>query len=141
MADSIRRNPVPLGVPPPKAKKVHNSLSPIFKLFPTFVFCRLCRFSTYGSYIHKSVRPMLVFGRLKCRKLQIPSIKNNAKDDATGVIYIPGVCFGAFLPKHAFRAIYTQRGYLFACLYSMVFPTTTNDGRVKVQMPTFFVCG
>jgi hypothetical protein len=37
-------------------------------------------------YIHKGVSLMLVFGRLKCRKLQIPSIKNNAKDDATGVV-------------------------------------------------------
>jgi hypothetical protein len=80
---------------------------------------------------------MLVFGRLKCRKLQISSIKNSAKDDATDVVYIPGVCLGAFCPSTLSRAIYTQRGYLFACLYSMVFPTTTNDRLVKVQIPTF----
>ena len=41
---------------------------------------------------------MLVFGGLKPRKFQITEIKNNAKDDATGVVYIPGVCFGAILP-------------------------------------------
>ena len=56
---------------------------------------------------------MLVFGRLKCRKLQIPSIKNNAKDDATGVIYIPWVCIGATLPLH------TSAGYIHAAWVSL----------------------
>ena len=69
-------------------------------------------------YIHKSVSLMLVFGYLKRRTFKT-RIKNNAKDDATGVVYIPWVCFGAFLSQHAFRAIYTQRGYLFIHLFSM----------------------
>ena len=83
---------------------------------------------------------MLVFGYLERRTFKT-RIKNNAKDDATGVVYIPGVCIGAILSLHAFRVIYAQRGYLFARLSILVIPTTTERRRVKVQMPTFFVCG
>ena len=61
---------------------------------------------------------MLVFGHLERRTFKT-EIKNNAKDDATGVVYIPGVCIGAILSLHAFRVIYAQRGYLFTRLFPM----------------------
>ena len=83
---------------------------------------------------------MLVFGRLEPRKFQIMKNQKLAKDDATGVLYIPGVCIGAFLSLHAFRAIYTQRGYLFARYFSLATEGYKRQ-RVKVQIPTFFVCG
>ena len=82
---------------------------------------------------------MLVFGFLKRRKFQ-KGFKDNAKDDATGVLYIPGVCLGAFCPNTLSRAIYTQRGYLFARSTQWSSYTTESE-RVKVQIPTFFVCG
>jgi hypothetical protein len=84
---------------------------------------------------------MLVFGGLKPRKFQITEIKNNAKDDATGVVYIPGVCFGAIMPKHAFSG-YIHATWVSLCSFiSNSHPRTTNHERVKVQIPTFFVCG
>ena len=83
---------------------------------------------------------MLVFGRLERRKFQIPSIKNNAKDDAAGVIYIPLVCVGRSLPMHTLRTLYTHRGYLFACLYSIGFLRPQTTDKTKVQIPAFFVC-
>ncbi len=72
---------------------------------------------------------MLVFGRLKCRKLQIPSIKNNAKDDATGVFYTSGVCSGANLFPHTFSDLYTFRVGISLLVYTQWFflqPQTTD---------------
>ena len=80
---------------------------------------------------------MLVFGHLRRRNFQ-KEIRNNAKDDATGVIYIPLVCVGLSLPMHTLRTLYTHRGYLFARLFPMAIPTATNDGRDKGQIPTVF---
>jgi hypothetical protein len=61
---------------------------------------------------------MLVFGRLEPRKFQIMKNQKLAKDDATGVVYIPWVCNGAFLSLHTFA------GYIHAAwvsLYSLFF--------------------
>ncbi len=49
---------------------------------------------------------MLVFGHLERRTFKT-EIKNNAKDDATGVVYIPGVCLGAYCPSTLF-GLYTR---------------------------------
>ena len=84
---------------------------------------------------------MLVFGFLKRRNFQ-ERIQKQCKRRCYGCdIHSVGVR-GAFLPLHTLCGlIYTQRGYLFARLIQMVFPTTTESGWVKVQMPAFFVCG
>ena len=49
---------------------------------------------------------MLVFGFLKRRTFK-KDFKNNAKDDATDVVYIPGVCIGLFCPAR-FLGLYTR---------------------------------
>ena len=74
---------------------------------------------------------MLVFGRLERRKFQIPSIKNNAKDDAAGVIYIPLVCVGRSF-AHAHFADVIHASWVSLCLSILNwFPTTSNDGQDK----------
>jgi len=91
-------------------------------------------------YIHKGVSLMLVFGYLERRTFKLENQKQCKRRCYGCGISIPWVCFGAFCPCTLLRAIYTQRGCLFARLFSMV-SYATNSERVKVQIPTFFVCG
>ena len=81
---------------------------------------------------------MLVFGFLKRRKFQKGS-KTMQKTMLRVCYTFLGCALGIFA-LHAFRAIYTQRGYLFA-RSTQWSSYTTESGRVKVQIPTFFVCG
>ena len=70
-------------------------------------------------------------------------IKNNAKDDATGVLYIPWVCVWALVaPSAHFSGLYTRIVGISLLVYThwlFLRPLKTNDA--KVQIPTFFVCG
>ena len=70
---------------------------------------------------------MLVFGHLERRTFKT-EIKNNAKDDATGVVYIPGVCIGAFLPC-TLLGLYTRSVGITLLVYTQWFflqPQTTD---------------
>ena len=59
---------------------------------------------------------MLVFGSLKRRKFQ--RLKDNAKDDATGVFYTSGVCSGATCSRTLFR-IYIHSAWVSLCSFSL----------------------
>ena len=56
---------------------------------------------------------MLVFGHLRRRNFQ-KEIRNNAKDDAAGVIYIPLVCVGLSMPMHTLRT-YIHASWVSLC--------------------------
>lgn len=70
---------------------------------------------------------MLVFDSLKPRKFQIMEIRNNAKDDATGMIYTPVVCMGIMFRAHFKGLLYYRTTWVSLCSsISISHPRTTN---------------
>ena len=90
-------------------------------------------------YIHKGVSLMLVFGFLKRRKFQTGSKTMQKTMLRVWYKHSVGVHWGNFVPAH-FCGLYTRNVGVSLLVYPMVFLHHKN-GRVKVQIPTFFVCG
>ncbi len=140
---------------PPKIPSLYLCFSPetpplpqhffIFNISPSqnsanifyLCLCRAQNFCRCATYIKRHL--MLVFGFLKRRKFQTTSKTMQKTMLRVWYKHSVGVHWGNFVPAH-FCGLYTRNVGVSLLVYPMVFLHHKN-GRVKVQIPTFFVCG